>query len=108
MPDAQETSSESIADSEDTAKPQLASVSAGPAKRAAAQPEQGVVDVRSLWTSVENGDTRAEVVLASRYIRGDGVPQSCAQARVLLEAAAKRGSSDAKEKLGQLGQSGCP
>jgi TPR repeat protein len=48
------------------------------------------------------------VALAGRYVRGDGVPQSCAQARVLLEAAVKRGSSEAKQKLDDLGQAGCP
>ena len=67
-----------------------------------------VEDVPSLWTSVVNGDTRAEVTLANRYVRGDGVPQSCAQARVLLEAAVKRGSAEAKQKLDGLGQAGCP
>jgi hypothetical protein len=65
-------------------------------------------DVGSLWTSVENGDTRAEVLLASRYVRGEGVPQSCAQARVLLEAAAKRDNAEAKQKLDDLPQAGCP
>jgi TPR repeat protein len=65
-------------------------------------------DVGSLWTSVENGDTRAEVLLASRYVRGEGVPQSCAQARVLLEAAAKRDSAEAKQRLDDLPQAGCP
>jgi hypothetical protein len=65
-------------------------------------------DVPSLWTSVENGDTRAEVILANRYIRGDGVPRSCAQARVLLEAAIKRGSAEGKQKLDELAQAGCP
>ena len=43
-----------------------------------------------------------------RYVRGEGVPQSCAQARVLLEAAVKRGSGDAKQKLDELPQAGCP
>jgi TPR repeat protein len=57
---------------------------------------------------VEAGDTHAEVALASRYVRGDGVPQSCAQARVLLEAAVKRGSAEAKQKLDELPQAGCP
>jgi len=65
-------------------------------------------DVPSLWTSVENGDSHAEVVLAGRYVRGEGVPQSCAEARVLLEAAVKRGSADAKQKLDELPQAGCP
>src|SRR6202035_5310996 len=65
-------------------------------------------EVSSLWTSVENGDTRAEVMLASRYVRGEGVPQSCAQARVLLEAAVKRDSAEARQKLDELPQAGCP
>jgi hypothetical protein len=85
---------------------QPVAVSSGAAKQGAAQ-QAGGGDVPSLWTSVENGDTRAEVALAGRYVRGDGVPQSCAQARVLLEAAAKRGSAEAKHKLDDLGQAGC-
>ena len=64
-------------------------------------------DVPSLWTLVEGGDTRAELTLADRYTRGAGVTQSCAQARVLLEAALKRGSDEAKRKLDELSQSGC-
>jgi hypothetical protein len=78
------------------------------AKRNSATQAGFIADVPSLWTSVENGDTRAEVALANRYIRGDGVPQSCAQARVLLEAAAKRGSAEAKQNMGELAQAGCP
>jgi hypothetical protein len=64
-------------------------------------------DVPSLWTLVESGDTRAELTLADRYLRGEGVTQSCAQARVLLEAAAKRGNSEAQRKLDELPQAGC-
>jgi PilZ domain len=64
-------------------------------------------DVPSLWTLVEGGDTSAELTLADRYIRGAGVTQSCAQARVLLEAALKRGSDEAKRKLDELPQAGC-
>ena len=77
-------------------------------KRGAGQRARPVEDVPSLWTSVENGDTRAEVTLASRYTLGEGVPQSCAQARVLLEAAAKRGNAEAKQKLDELPLAGCP
>lgn len=65
-------------------------------------------DLASLWSSVESGDTHAEVTLASRYLRGEGVPRSCAQARVLLEAAVKRGSAEAKQRLDEWGQAGCP
>jgi TPR repeat protein len=89
-----------------TVKPSSAQSNA--AKRSPAQPAVPVEDVPTLWTSVENGDTHAEVSLAHRYVKGDGVPQSCAQARVLLEAAVKRGSSEAREKLDELGQAGCP
>jgi PilZ domain len=64
-------------------------------------------DVPALWALVEGGDTRAELTLADRYIRGEGVTQSCAQARVLLEAAVKRGSDQAKRKLDELPQAGC-
>jgi len=84
------------------------SVSAVPAKRSAAQQGGTSEDVSSLWASVENGDTRAEVALAGRYLRGEGVRQSCAQARVLLEAAVKRGSAEAEQKLDELAQGGCP
>ena len=71
--------------------------------------QQGATeDVPSLWMAVENGDTHAEVTLAGRYVRGDAVPRSCAQARVLLEAAVKRGNAEAKQKLDELPQAGCP
>jgi TPR repeat protein len=65
-------------------------------------------DIQALWNLVENGDTRAEVGLADRYLRGDGVPQSCAQGRVLLEAAVKRGSAEARKRFDGLVQAGCP
>ena len=80
---------------------------AGTAQHNATQ--QGATeDVPSLWTAVENGDTHAEVTLTGRYVGGDAVPQSCAQARVLLEAAVKRGNAEAKQKLDELPQAGCP
>jgi len=50
---------------------------------------------------------KAELTLADHYLQGEGVTPSCAQARVLLEAAAKRGSTEAKQKLGDLAQAGC-
>lgn len=95
-------------DAANTEMIQPSEVSAAPAKHVLTQQARATEDVSSLWTSVENGDTGAEVMLASRYVRGEGVPQSCAQARVLLEAALKRGSSEAKQKLSELGLAGCP
>lgn len=117
-PEAHDTASESSADASDTAsggetasaeltRPAEVQATAS-AKRLPTGQERAVEDAFSLWTSVENGDTGAEVTLAGRYVRGEGVPQSCAQARVLLEAAVKRGSSEARQKLGELGQAGCP
>jgi hypothetical protein len=118
IPAVQDTSNESSADAAEaatvgeTVKAEFTrpaeTPAAAPAKRTSPQQERLVEDVASLWTSVENGNTGAEVTLASRYVRGEGVPQSCAQARVLLEAAVKRGSWEAKQRLGELGQAGCP
>jgi len=65
-------------------------------------------DVQALWALVESGDTHAEVKLADHYARGDGVVKSCGQAKVLLNAAAKRGDLEAKRKLYELEQAGCP
>jgi hypothetical protein len=99
------TSNEQVTNEQVT---RAADVSNGAVKRSSTQQAGTADDAPSLWTSVENGDTRAEVALASKYIRGEGVPQSCAQARVLLEAAVKRGSTEAKQKLDELPQAGCP
>jgi hypothetical protein len=76
-------------------------------KRASAPQQVDMRDVPALWAGVENGDTHAEVALAMRYVVGNGVPQSCTQARVLLEAAAKRGSTEARQELNELPQAGC-
>jgi TPR repeat protein len=102
---AKETGAEAEPVSNEQVTPTVG-VPGGAAKRGGTQPAGGG-DVPSLWTSVESGDTRAEVALAGRYVRGEGVPQSCAQARVLLEAAVKRGSAEAKQKLDELAQAGC-
>jgi hypothetical protein len=64
-------------------------------------------DVSSLWIAVENGDSAAEVSLANRYASGEGVAKNCDQARILLQAAAKRGSSAAAKRLTELPAAGC-
>ena len=63
--------------------------------------------VQQLWEAVGNGNSEAEVILASLYISGDGVAKSCEQARVLLAAAAKNGNATAKVKLADLITEGC-
>jgi len=61
---------------------------------------------RQFW-SVEAGDSSAEVALAQLYLKGDGVPRSCGQARVLLRAASKSGNSEALEQLRRLSRNTC-
>jgi hypothetical protein len=63
--------------------------------------------VSLLWTGVEKGSVSAEVTLADLYARGDGVEKSCDQARVLLEAAIKKGSPEARRRLDLLKEQGC-
>jgi hypothetical protein len=63
--------------------------------------------VRRLWFAIESGNTSAEVALAQLYIAGNGVPKNCAQARVLLSAASKRGNQEAVQQLDKLNKSGC-
>src|ERR1700730_11568810 len=70
---------------------------------------QGPADhARSLWSAVAQGDTAAEVALAKLYLIGGGVTKNCAQARVLLKVAAKKGNGEAIDKLAQLENQGCP
>jgi hypothetical protein len=59
-----------------------------------------------LW-AVRKQNTTAAVLLSDLYARGDGVPRSCDQARVLVLAAAKRGSPQAAEQLRRLETHGC-
>ena len=68
---------------------------------APATPEQ-------LWASVQAGNAKAAVLLADLYLRGDGVPLNCAQARVLLVVASDKNNQDAIKKLRDLDKTGCP
>lgn len=107
--DTKESSPETLPPGEQvTPVAQTTAVPTPAVERGLGQQASAVDDVPSLWASVESGDTHAEVTLANRYARGEGVPQSCAQARVLLEAAVKRGNLEAKQKLDELPQAGCP
>ena len=60
-----------------------------------------------LWSAVASGDSSAEVDLARLYLKGEGVPRNCVQAKVLLRAAAKGGSWEARQQLRKLPSSGC-
>jgi TPR repeat protein len=65
------------------------------------------VAVSLLWSGVRKGYVPAEVALADLFRRGEGVPRNCDQARVLLVAASKRGSFDARLMLEKLAEQGC-
>jgi hypothetical protein len=60
-----------------------------------------------LWAGVRKGYVPAEVTLADLFRRGDGVEKNCDQARVLLVAASKKGSLDARQMLEQMAERGC-
>ena len=55
-----------------------------------------------LWKAVAKGNPEAPIKLANMYIKGDGVPQSCDQAMVLLRSAAAKENAAARSRLGAL------
>jgi len=62
-----------------------------------------------LWGAVQAGNSKAAVELAELYIKGDGVPQNCQQARVLLLIASERRNTAAIKKLQELDKgAACP
>jgi len=63
--------------------------------------------VSELWSEVEAGDSNAEVALARVYLKGDGVPRNCEQARVLLRAAMKKGNAEARQEYRNLRFAAC-
>ena len=63
--------------------------------------------IESLWGAVQGGSVAAERSLAERFARGEGVAKNCDQAKVLLKAAAERGSREARLRLYQLETGGC-
>jgi hypothetical protein len=98
------TSSQTVADSE----------SGAPDLRLAQRYLGGGMGVRDpseaaklLWKAVSKQNATAAVLLSELYLRGDGVPRSCDQARLLLVAAAKRGSPLAAQQLRNLESQGC-
>jgi len=60
-----------------------------------------------LWAGVRKGYVPAEVTLADLFRRGEGVEKNCDQARVLLVAASKKGSLEARQMLEQMAEQGC-
>lgn len=60
-----------------------------------------------LWKSIAKHNGQATLLLADLYLKGDGVPKNCDQARVLLYSAARKGVHGAGERLRNLQAFGC-
>ncbi|HET6179180.1 MAG TPA: hypothetical protein VFE61_19785 [Candidatus Sulfotelmatobacter sp.] len=63
--------------------------------------------VKWLWKAIAKRNAAATLQLSDLYLRGDGVPKNCDQARVLLDAAASKGTKGAAERLRHLQAFGC-
>ena len=62
-----------------------------------------------LWVAVQAGDSKAALELAELYIKGDGVPRNCQQARMLLLVASEKRNTAAINRLQQLDKgTACP
>jgi TPR repeat protein len=60
-----------------------------------------------LWKAVAKQNSTATLILSDLYLRGDGVTKSCDQARLLLDAAARKGQTAAGQRLRNLQAFGC-
>jgi hypothetical protein len=60
-----------------------------------------------LWKSVGKQNAAAALLLSDLYVTGDGVPRNCDQARLLLDAAARKGVPGAGERIRNLPNLGC-
>lgn len=63
--------------------------------------------VELLWRAVGQHNANASLLLSDLYLKGEGVPQDCNQARLLLDAAAMKGIKAAGERLRHLAAFGC-
>jgi hypothetical protein len=63
--------------------------------------------IRLLWAAVEKGNTSAEIDLAELFREGRGVAKNCDQTRILLTAAARKGSAEARKQLEAFRREGC-
>jgi len=76
-------------------------------KQEPANTKKTLAKLAQLWASVEAGDSKAAVTLADVYLRGEGVPANCEQARVLLFVASKENNAEATKRLQDLDATGC-
>jgi hypothetical protein len=71
------------------------------------QPRNPSDAIAPLWEAVGKKNAEATELLANAYLTGEGVSKNCDQARVLLDAAARKGRKDAGERLLHLQAFGC-
>ncbi len=71
------------------------------------EPRNSAEAAKWLWKAMGKHNGSASVLLADLYLKGDGVPKNCDQARILLDSAALRGTKDAGERLRHLQAFGC-
>jgi hypothetical protein len=60
-----------------------------------------------LWKALGKENAAAALLLSNLYVTGDGVPRNCDQARLLLDAAARKGVPGAGERIRDLPKLGC-
>jgi len=60
-----------------------------------------------LWKAVAKQNGEATLLLSDLYLKGDGVAKNCDQARILLNAAARKGVRDSEERMSNLQAFGC-
>jgi len=91
-------------------KPSPASLSTSKATNASkATDKKSGMNPTQLWTAVQEGNSKAAVELAELYIKGNGVPKNCQQARVLLLVASEKRNTAAIKRLHDLDKgAACP
>ncbi|HLI63687.1 MAG TPA: hypothetical protein VKV05_09825 [Terriglobales bacterium] len=68
----------------------------------AANASDSAAEAAWLWKATAKGNPDAPVKLANMYMKGDGVPQSCEQAVVLLRTAATKENAPARNRLASM------
>ncbi len=81
---------------------------AQPPSRETRSTRKSTASPQQLWSAVQGGNAQAAVALTDLYLRGDGVPANCDQARVLLLVASAKRNAQAIKELRELDKTGCP
>jgi len=71
------------------------------------KPRDSALAIQWLWKAVAKQNAEATELLSDLYLKGEGVPKNCDQARILLDAAAHKGVQPAAERLQHLQDFGC-